>query len=163
MITQKEINNACEHLKIVATVSDDLIEFMREASYQKLMSEENGIDKDVEMLNKKFGIKAMSEIAQKCIGTGIGIDDVANFVKYRNKIKKPLKTERPLKMFIDELIKIKDAGYEIKASIEIMMNCEWQTLNVDWIAKKAPKQAISNDLSKFGFSSQETQKGLLNG
>jgi len=74
MITQKEINNACEHLKIVATVSDDLIEFIREASYQKLMSEENGIDKDVEMLNKKFGIKAMSEIAQKCIGTGIGID-----------------------------------------------------------------------------------------
>lgn len=162
MITQKDINNACEHLKIVATVSDDLIEFMREASIVKLASETQEdlqIDKDVKMLNKKFGVKAMEEIAKMCIGNQIGIDDVADFVNYRNKIKKPLKTERPLKMFIQELIKIKDAGYDIKQSIEIMMNAEWQTLNIDWIAKKIPKQAMSSDLSKFGFNTQND--GLL--
>jgi hypothetical protein len=157
MITQKDINNACEHLKIVATVSDDLIEFMREASIVKLASETQEdlqIDKDVKMLNKKFGVKAMEEIAKMCIGNQIGIDDVADFVNYRNKIKKPLKTERPLKMFIQELIKIKDAGYDIKQSIEIMMNAEWQTLNIDWIAKKIPKQAINSDLAQFGFNKQ---------
>lgn len=157
MITQKEINNACEHLKIVATVSDDLIEFMREASIAKLAietQEDLQIDKDVKMLNKKFGVKAMEEIAKMCIGNQIGIDDVADFVNYRNKIKKPLKTERPLKMFIQELIKIKDAGYDIKQSIEIMKNCEWQTLNIEWIAKKIPKQAINSDLAQFGFNKQ---------
>lgn len=157
MITQKDINNACEHLKIVATVSHDLIEFMREASIVKLASETQEdlqIDKDVKMLNKKFGVKAMEEIAKMCIGNQIGIDDVADFVNYRNKIKKPLKTERPLKMFIQELIKIKDAGYDIKQSIEIMMNAEWQTLNIDWIAKKIPKQAINSDLAQFGFNKQ---------
>ena len=162
MITQKDINNACEHLKIVATVSDDLIEFMREASIVKLASETQEdlqIDKDVKMLNKKFGIKAMEEIAKMCIGNKIGINDVADFVNYRNKIKKPLKTERPLKMFIQELIKIKDAGYDIKQSIEIMMNAEWQTLNIEWIAKKIPKQSINNDLSKFGFNTENN--GLL--
>ena len=157
MITQKEINNACEHLEIVATVSDDLIEFMREASIAKLASETQEdlqIDKDVKMLNKKFGIKAMEEIAKMCMGNKIGIDDVADFVNYRNKIKKPLKTERPLKIFIQELIKIKDAGYDIKQSIEIMMNAEWQTLNIEWIAKKIPKQAINSDLAQFGFNKQ---------
>jgi hypothetical protein len=157
MITQKEINNACEHLKIVATVSDDLIEFMREASIAKLASETQEdlqIDKDVKMLNKKFGIKAMEEIAKMCMGNKIGIDDVADFVNYRNKIKKPLKTERPLKIFIQELIKIKDAGYDIKQSIEIMMNAEWQTLNIEWISKKIPKQAINSDLAQFGFNKQ---------
>lgn len=157
MITQKDISNACEHLKIVATVSDDLIEFMREASIAKLAietQEDLQIDKDVKMLNKKFGVKAMEEIAKMCIGNQIGIDDVADFVNYRNKIKKPLKTERPLKMFIQELIKIKDAGYDVKQSIEIMMNAEWQTLNIDWIAKKIPKQAINSDLAQFGFNKQ---------
>jgi hypothetical protein len=161
MITQKDINNACEHLKIVATVSDDLIEFMREASIVKLTSETQEdveIDKDVKMLNKKFGVKAMEEIAKMCIGNQIGIDDVADFVNYRNKIKKPLKTERPLKIFIQELIKIKDAGYDIKQSIEIMMNAEWQTLNIEWIAKKIPKQAINSDLTQFGFEPQDEKR-----
>jgi len=157
MITQKEINNACEHLKIVATVSDDLIEFMREASYQKLMSEENGIDKDVEMLNKKFGIKAMSEIAQKCIGTGIGIDDVANFVKYRNKIKKPLKTERPLKMFIDELIKIKDAGYEIKASIESCVDEVKENKATQEVIESTPKEIVKEEIKQI---STQIKKGV---
>lgn len=163
MITQKEINNACEHLKIVATVSDDLMEFMREASIAKLASETQEdlqIDKDVKMLNKKFGVKVMEEIEKMCMGNKIGIDDVADFVNYRNKIKKPLKTERPLKIFIQELIKIKDAGYDIKQSIEIMMNAEWQTLNIEWIAKKIPKQIMNTDLSKFGFARENTQELL---
>lgn len=163
MITQREINNACEHLKIVATVSDDLIEFMREASIAKLTSETQEdlqIDKNVKMLNKKFGIEAMEEIAKMCMGNKIGIDDVADFVNYRNKIKKPLKTERPLKIFIQELIKIKDAGYNIKQSIEIMMNAEWQTLNIDWIIKKMPKQASGMDLSQFGFQKENKQELL---
>ena len=163
MITQREINNACEHLKIVATVSDDLIEFMREASIAKLISETKEdlqMDKNVKMLNKKFGIEAMEEIAKMCMGNKIGIDDVADFVNYRNKIKKPLKTERPLKIFIQELIKIKDAGYDIKQSIEIMMNAEWQTLNIEWIAKKIPKQKSELDLSQFGFGKQNNQ-GIL--
>ena len=163
MITVQQINNACEHLKIVSTVSDDLIEFMCDASIEKLLTakdEAKQIDDDVKFLNKKFGISKMEDIAKMCFGNGIGIDDIANFTKYRNEIKKPLKTERPLKIFIQELIKIKDAGYDVKTAIEIMMGCEWQTVNLEWIKKKMPQVAIGTDLSQFGFLPQNNQ-GLL--
>lgn len=163
MITQQQIENACEHLKVVLSVSDDVIEFMKDASIEKLAIEKTEIEnksKDVEFLNKKFGITKMQDIAKMCFGTGIAIEDVASFVRYRIEIKKPLKTERPLKIFIQELIKIKDAGYDIKKSIEIMMGCEWQTVNLDWIKKKMPQQATGADLAQFGFTQQNNQ-GLL--
>ena len=163
MFTENEINNACEHLKVVLTVSDDLIEFMRDASIERLAKDKleiKQVDEDVKFLNKKFGVEKMNEIAKICFGTGIAIEDVASFVRYRIEIKKPLKTERPLKIFIQELIKIKDAGYDIKKSIEIMMNCEWQTVNLDWIKKKMPQQATGADLAQFGFTQQNNQ-GLL--
>lgn len=163
MFTEREINNACEHLKVVLSVSDDLIEFMRDASIEKLAKDKQElkqIDDDVKFLNRKFGVSKMEDIANMCFGTGIAIEDIADFVRYRTEIKKPLKTERPLKIFIQELIKIKDAGYDIKQSIEIMKNCEWQTLNIDWIVKKMPKQASGIDLSQFGFEKQNKQELL---
>ena len=61
------------------------------------------VEQDTQMLKKKFGLKAMQELGAMCIGTTIGIDTVAGFVKYRNEIKKPLKTARPLKQYINEL------------------------------------------------------------
>lgn len=160
MITQQQIENACEHLKVVLSVSDDVIEFMKDASIEKLAIEKTEIEnksKDVEFLNKKFGITKMQDIAKMCLGSGIGIEDVASFVRYRAEIKKPLKTERPLKIFIQELINIKNAGYNIKQAIEIMMNSEWQTLNLEWIRKKITTQAGGCDLSEFGFGNNKQE------
>lgn len=165
MITQNEITNACEHLKVVATVSNEVIDFMMQASIEKLHkdmveAQDAQIDADAKMLEKKFGTKTMQELAQVCFGTGIGIDTLADFVKYRNEIKKPLKTARPLKAFAQELIKISDAGLDVRCAIEIMKQHEWQTLNIDWIKKKMPQVATGADLTQFGFKPQNVQ-GLL--
>ena len=68
MFTENEINNACEHLKVVLTVSDDLIEFMRDASIERLAKDKleiKQVDEDVKFLNKKFGVEKMNEIALK--------------------------------------------------------------------------------------------------
>lgn len=162
MFTENEINNACEHLKVVLTVSDDLIEFMRDASIEKLHkdmveAQDAQIDADAKMLEKKFSVKVMQEMAQLCFGTGVGIDMLADFVKYRNEIKKPIRTARPLKAFAQELIKISDAGYDIKQAIVMMQNREWQTINADWVAKGLPKQTGA-DLTQFGFAPQNAQR-----
>ena len=147
--------------KIIETVnkmSDAEIAQLYEHIFGTGTVQDAKIDTDVKMLEKKFGIKAMQEMAQLCFGTGIGIDTLADFVKYRNEIKKPLKTSRPLKAYAQELIKIKNAGFDIRSAIEIMKQCEWQTLNVDWIKKKMPQVATNADLTQFGFEPQNTQR-----
>lgn len=122
-------------------------------------TQDEGIEKDVLFLNKKFTQKAMKEISLLCIGSTISIEDVANFVKHRIKIKKPLKTERPLKLFINELKCIIEAGYDKNKSIKIMEDHDWQSINLDWIAKKMPKTK-SADLTKFGFYDMCKPKSL---
>lgn len=146
--------------KIIETVnkmSDAEIAKLYEYLFGAGATQDEKIDADHKMLEKKFGIKVMQDFAQMCIGTVVGIDTLADFVKYRNEIKKPLKTSRPLKAFAQELIKISDAGFDVRSAIEIMKQHEWQTLNIDWIKKKMPQSATSADLAKFGFKPQ----GLL--
>lgn len=115
-------------------------------------TQDNEIEKDMLFLNKKFTYKAMAEIAEMCVGSNIGIDEIADFVRYRAEIKKPLKTTRPLKLFINELKKVIEAGHDKRSAILIMKNHEWQTLNLNWIAKKLPK-THNADLTQFGFKS----------
>lgn len=121
-------------------------------------AQDEKIEEDVLFLNKKFTQKKMAEIAEMCVGAKIGIDTVADFVRYRTEIKKPLKTTRPLKLFVNELIKISSKGWDIRTSIEIMKQHEWQTINFDWIAKKMQKPAQGADLTQFGFAPQNTQE-----
>ena len=149
--------------KIIETVnkmSDAEIESLYEHIFGTGATKDAKIDADHKMLEKKFGIKVMQDFAQMCIGTVVGIDTLADFVKYRNEIKKPIKTARPLKAYAQELIKISNAGYDIKQAIEIMKYCEWQQIQLEWIAKKIQKRVGVSDLSQFGFAKQN-EKELL--
>lgn len=149
--------------KIIETVnkmSDAEIESLYEHIFGTGATQDAKIDADHKMLEKKFGVKIMQEFAQMCIGTIVGIDTLADFVKYRNEIKKPLKTARPLKAYAQELIKISDAGLDTRCAIEIMKQYEWQTLNIDWIKKKMPQSATGADLTQFGFVAQDAQRLL---
>lgn len=166
MVTKNDIIDAYVHLrKTNCSISDEALDFIKLASLEKLAiinekEKDAQVDASVKLLENKFGKKSIQELGAVCIGTGIGIDTLADFVKYRNEIKKPLKTSRPLKAFAQELIKITDAGYDMAQAIEIMQNAEWQTLNIDWIIKKMPKQANGGDLTQFGFEPQNAQELL---
>jgi len=122
---------------------------------EKLILENN---KDAKMedgtkyLSTKFTQKEMSRIGAMCIGTSIGIDMVAEYVRYRISIKKPLKTTRPLVAMVKKLIDAEIKGYDIKQILDIMYDNEWQTFELDWIDKKIPKQKTGGGLSEFGFN-----------
>ena len=117
------------------------------------MLDEIFIEQDENILEKKFGKKAMQEIDEMCIGSTIGNKTIAGFVKYRNEIKKPIKTARPLKQFINEMIVIENAGIDLNTAIEIMQNNEWQSIKLEWVQKqlKSTKPIQSTDLKEFGF------------
>ena len=113
---------------------------------------ETVIEKDADFLTKKFGVVAMREIGVECIGTHIGIETVAQYVRYRAEIKKPLKTTRPLKAFIRKLSNAVTLGYDIKQILDIVYDNEWQTFELEWIEKKLPKITTQSALSEFGFN-----------
>ena len=121
---------------------------------------QNTVEQDAQIIAKKFGAKIVQELGAMCIGTTVGVDMVADFIKYRNEIKKPLKTARPLKQYVKELIAIENAGYKVADAIEIMQNSEWQTINIDWIAKKMHKAQNGADLAQFGFGANNGQRLL---
>jgi len=59
-----------------------------------------------------------------------------DFIEYRRKIKKPIKTANPLKMYLRELDKICEHGYDVAEAVELMKEREWQTLKLDYIHNK---------------------------
>ena len=111
-----------------------------------------GIEKDAKtsILAKKFSKKDTKIIEDECKNNNIDIEFIYDYIKYRNEIKKPVKTIRPLKQYIKKLADAKKQGYRIKDIVQIMQDNEWQTFELEWIVKKLPK--ISNDcLVEFGF------------
>ena len=121
----------------------------------KIYEEEERVDVEVKYLNERFTQKEMRAVAEMCIGTGIGIDKVAQYVRYRNEIKKPIKTTRPLKALIKKLVDASIKGYVIQEILDIMYDNEWQTFELEWIDKKIPKKSTQNSLSEFGFNNEE--------
>jgi len=158
MITKDDIINAYVHLrKTNFSISDEALDFIKNSALEKLkeMNEKEGLDNDVKYLNERFTQKEMRAVAEMCMGTGIGIDTVAQYVRYRNEIKKPIKTTRPLKALIKKLVDASEKGYVIQEILEIMYDNEWQTFELEWIDKKIPKKSTQNSLSEFGFNSSE--------
>lgn len=158
MITKDDIINAYVHLrKTNCSISDEALDFIKNSALEKLkeISEKEGMDNDVKYLNERFTQKEMRAVKEMCIGTGIGIDTVAQYVRYRNEIKKPIKTTRPLKALIKKLVDASIKGYVIQEILEIMYDNEWQIFELEWIDKKIPKKSTQNSLSEFGFNSSE--------
>ena len=67
-------------------------------------------------------------------------ETILDFIKYRAEIKKPIKTSKPIKIYILELAKCVKAGYDKDEVIELMKNKEWQSLKTDWIKKELSKR-----------------------
>lgn len=148
MITKKEaLSYIARYSEMGCLCGDKAVELVN-----KIYEDEKEIDGNVKYLNERFTQKEMGRVAEMCMGTGIGIDTVAQYVRYRNEIKKPIKTTRPLKALIKKLIDAQSKGYEINQVLEIMYDNEWQSFELDWIDKKLPKKSTQNLLSEFGFT-----------
>lgn len=66
----------------------------------------------------------------------IHIKLLRDFYEYRKSIK-PIKTAKPLEMYLNELKRIQDAGYKPLEAIELMKSREWQTVKLDWIERES--------------------------
>lgn len=59
---------------------------------------------------------------------------IEDFIKYRKEINKPIRTNRPIKAYLRELIRAKkELGIEMHKAAEIMQENEWQTLKMEWL------------------------------
>jgi DNA-binding transcriptional ArsR family regulator len=56
-----------------------------------------------------------------------------DYIKYRKEIKKPIKTYRPLKAHLEQLILAKQQNKNIDALIQLMKDNEWQTVKAEWL------------------------------
>ncbi len=83
-----------------------------------------------------------------------------DFVDYRKKIKKPLKTIQPLKIFLAEIRTIYKSGFDVKEAIELMKSNEWQTIKLEWIQniKKSNQQVALKTENKTFYQQTEEQK-----
>ena len=66
-----------------------------------------------------------------------------DFYDYRRDIKKPIKTYRPLLLYLKNLKEIKEAGYDVQQAIDLMKEREWQTVTLEYIKKTLPKSDSS--------------------
>jgi len=96
-----------------------------------------------ESINNKIYKKYFSLLSafRKDFNSEIKVSDetILDFIKYRAEIKKPVKTSKPIKLYILELAKCVKAGYNKNEVIELMKNKEWQSLKIDWIKKELSK------------------------
>lgn len=83
-----------------------------------------------------------------------------DFVEYRKKIKKPVKTTQPLKIFLAEIRTIYKSGFDVKEAIELMKSNEWQSIKLEWIQniKKNNQQVAVKTENKTFYQQTEEQK-----
>ena len=83
-----------------------------------------------------------------------------DFVDYRKKIKKPLKTIQPLKIYLAEIRAIYKNGFDVKEAIELMKSNEWQSIKLEWIQniKKNNQQVAVKTENKTFYQQTEEQK-----
>lgn len=63
--------------------------------------------------------------------------NIANdFISYRKQIKKPIKTDKPIKFYLKNLKELKEDGYDVKKCIEEMKSKEWQSITKDYVKNR---------------------------
>lgn len=135
-------------LKVIEQMSSEELDSLYDYIYGKGASKNLSIE---DRFVKKFGVKGTQDLKDLCNRLELGFSLCVDFVKYRNEIKKPVKTTRPIKIYINELGLIKSKGFDVLAAIEIMKMKEWQSIKTDWIERDFKTQVKKDDLSKFGF------------
>ena len=83
-----------------------------------------------------------------------------DFVEYRKKIKKPVKTTQPLKIYLAEIRAIYKNGFDVNEAVEIMKSNEWQSIKLHWIQniKKNNQQVAVKTENKTFYQQTEEQK-----
>lgn len=68
--------------------------------------------------------------------TDQGKEYLNRFLTYRKKIKSPIKTTAPLKIFINVLRELVKLKYNPDSVFELMESKEWQTIKIEWVEKE---------------------------
>lgn len=83
-------------LEVIEQMSSEELEGLYDYVYGKGASKNTTI---YEKFKTKFGVKATQELKDLCNKLELGFSLCVDFVKYRNEIKKPVKTTRPIKLY----------------------------------------------------------------
>ena len=85
-----------------------------------------------------------------------------DFIDYRKKINKPIKTIQPLKLFLNELRNIYKNGIDVNEAIDTMKSNEWQTIKLEWLRNinKNNQQIAVKTENKTFYQQTEEQKQL---
>ena len=86
----------------------------------------------LQKLCKKDEEQKITELASE---NNISLEILEDFISYRKSIKKPLKTARPILMYLNGLVEIQNKNISISEAIELMKNREWQTVNYRYVDK----------------------------
>ena len=83
-----------------------------------------------------------------------------DFIDYRKKINKPIKTIQPLKLFLNELRNIYKNGIDVSEAIDTMKSNEWQSIKLEWIQniKKSNQIAVQKYETKTFYEKTEEAK-----
>lgn len=68
------------------------------------------------------------------------INTINRFIKYRKTIKRPVKTIKAIKLFLDSLKVCLEAKYNLETLLELMEAKEWQSIKLEWVQKELPKE-----------------------
>lgn len=72
-----------------------------------------------------------------------------DFITYRKEIKKHIKTDKPIKMFINNLSILKANGYDIVKCIDEMKKREWQTIELSYLKNRDDLKKEKQDISSW--------------
>jgi formate dehydrogenase maturation protein FdhE len=143
--------------KIIETInkmSDEEISQL----YKYLFGENIATNKIEERFKNRFGGKGTQRIKDICTRYELGFSLVIDFVSYRSKIKKAIRTESPIVIYLNELKRIKDDGMEVLEAIRVMKESEWSTIKKEWLRNVKTKSSFNNsNLSEFGFIKDEKE------
>lgn len=68
-----------------------------------------------------------------------GKNEILEFIEYRKKIKKPIRTIAPIKAYVKVIRELIKDGYKLEAIKDLMHQKEWQNIEVEWIKKSIKK------------------------
>lgn len=71
--------------------------------------------------------------------TDKGKKEILEFIEYRNKIKKSIKTIKPIKAYIKVIRELLNDGYKLEDIKELMQQKEWQSIEAEWVRKAIKK------------------------
>lgn len=92
----------------------------------------NKPDKDASLIYE-FS-KTYGELNDKALST------IKRFIVYRKTIKRPIKTIKAIKLFLDSLKECIEAKYDLNILLDLMEHKEWQSIKLEWVQKEITKE-----------------------